>query len=186
MIWICGRTAIALASKLTIPLRVSHGLNTSGLDIISKEEFILFGFSTMAPSSFSPDAQKSVAILDLLWWKMVGAMGEAGESLHREMIGATSPADKNSPPLVIKYFAGSTLIFPGCETMLVPAGNYLRYIHTGPKSALDHSFKVAYLEIFTRSGLLERQAPHLEVYPVANHPTSDVFTFEILIPIMPA
>jgi predicted transcriptional regulator YdeE len=157
--------------------------NRSKLDIVFKDSFLLFGLSTKAPSSFSTEAPNSTEILVVLWGKLIAALIAAGESPHREMFGATCPADDEVPPQVIDYFAGSTLAIEGLETISVPAGMYLRYVHNGPKSAVEDSFRDAYLNIFAKSGLTDRDALHLEIYPADFDSSAEVITFEILIPI---
>jgi predicted transcriptional regulator YdeE len=159
-------------------------LDKSRLDIVMKDSFVIYGLSGQVPSSFSKAASESVEIVDALWRKVANGIVSQGAGPRPEMVGATTPADGLKPPQIIDYFAGSALEFTEFESKTIPAGAYLRYLHEGPKSEVDDSFRDAYLNIYANSGLADRNAPHLEIYPAESDPSAEILSFEILIPII--
>jgi predicted transcriptional regulator YdeE len=100
--------------------------------------------------------------------------------------GASIPSMAADVPM--DYFAGSivdldTEVPAGFESVEIPAGDYLCYVHTGPISNLAGSYAKAYMETLPGSGREMRPAPHLEIYDPSKNPMADDYEMTIAIPV---
>lgn len=124
-----------------------------------------------------------------LWESFWKRFPELGIPSNGVCYAVASPVGKEVPPLKILYLAGvevdSTTPLPeGFVAIDVPAGNYLHFTHQGPFVKLDNSFREAYLSWFPKSGLVQRNAPHIELYDQrSNSPESETAEMDILIPV---
>ena len=147
----------------------------------------LIGIHKIGPSSFNDEANSGSKFADQIWQEFIPQVIGAGISAERVMYGVSWPADENTPPQLIHYFAGfepdSVEVPAGFEKFELEGGNYFSYTYTGSMRDVDSGFIDAYTVALPQSGLVGREGQHLEVYPADYNPSAEVVTFEILIPV---
>ena len=147
----------------------------------------LVGIQKVGPSSFSVEANSGSKFADQIWQEFIPQVIGSGISVERVMYGVSWPADENTPPQLIHYFAGFELapeeVPAGFEKFELVGGNYFSYTYTGSMRDVDSGFIDAYTVALPQSGLVGREGQHLEVYPADYNPSAEVVTFEILIPV---
>ena len=137
-------------------------------------------FSIMIPDLYDP------AAIPGAWGKFWEEFPKADLPSNSEAYAVVIPIDGTSGKL--HYLAGvevsADYVAPaGFEKVTVPAGNYLELAHLGNISSIAQSYGEAYGVTFPQSGLVMREAPHLERYDSRLNPDTDEYTFGILIPV---
>jgi predicted transcriptional regulator YdeE len=144
----------------------------------------LVGIQRTGPSSFN-QSESGSDFAAKLWFEFIDSIQELGIDLGRDMYGVSWPADDQTPPQQVHYFAGfiSDENFDGLTALSVPSGNYFDYSCEVPANNLDSGFHDAYVKAMPASGLVPREGLHLEIYGDEYDPTSDIARFRILIPV---
>jgi predicted transcriptional regulator YdeE len=147
----------------------------------------LIGIHKVGPSSFNDELDSGSKFADQIWKVFIPQVIDAGISVERIMYGVSWPADENTPPQLIHYFAGfepDTEDVPAeFDKLELEDGNYFSYIYTGSMRGVDSGFIDAYTVELPQSGLVGREGQHIEIYPVNFNPLAELVTFEILIPV---
>lgn len=147
----------------------------AGLQIITSSSFDVENFE-----------MKEVPQVWEQFWKRFPELNIASNGI---CYAVASPIGEEIPPLKINYLAGVEVdpgspLPEGFTAIDVPAGKYLHFTHQGAFSRLDTSFREAYLTWFPQSGLVQRIAPHIELYDSRSaNPESDSAEMDILIPV---
>ncbi len=155
---------------------VNHSARTiAGLQIITSSSFDVENFE-----------MKDVPQLWELFWKR---FPELNIEPNGTCFAVASPVGQEVPPLKVHYLAGVEVdpeaeLPEGFVAIDVPAGNYLHFTHQGSFATLDNSFREVYLTWFPKSGLVQRVAPHIEMYDHRSAaPETDTAEMDILIPV---
>jgi AraC family transcriptional regulator len=75
------------------------------------------------------------------------------------------------------------LVPPGMIHRVIPAGKYALFTHIGKLEGLGQTMNSIYGQWLPTSGVLLRNAPHLELYDRRFIPGSDKSEFDILLPV---
>lgn len=163
---------------------MSHG----DTKIVKHPARTIAGLQIITSSSFDTEnfEMKDVPQLWESFWKRFPELGIQSDGT---CYAIAVPVGKEIPPLKISYLAGVEVnpdspLPDGFVAVHVPEGKYVHYTHQGPFSHLDESFREAYLTWFPKSGLVQREAPHIEFYDHrASAPESSTAEMDILIPV---
>ncbi len=146
------------------------------------------GLQIVTSSSFDVEnfEMKDVPQLWETFWKRFPELNIAPNGT---CYAVASPIGEEVPPLKVLYLAGvevdpKAVLPEGFVAIEVSAGNYAHFTHQGSFAKLDSSFREAYLTWFPKSGLVQRLAPHIELYDHRSaSPETESAEMDILIPV---
>jgi predicted transcriptional regulator YdeE len=122
-----------------------------------------------------------------LFDKLRRSLLDQGISHSGELFGISIPADNETPPMTISYFAGIESDISAdddFDELEVEPGNYFAVTYEGPMSTFDEAVVEIYGPLFSSTGHHVRDGKHLEIYGEAFNPDSDDSRMDVLIPIL--
>jgi AraC family transcriptional regulator len=146
------------------------------------------GLELITDSIMTPDFKYEESVLPALWEDFWAVFPKLGIKTTGKCFGVAIPLDQTTNPGKTRYMAGVEFdrgVPHGLDfnSLIVPAGNYVRFTHRGLMETLKESYVTAYTEWFPSLNMEMRNAPHLEVYDERFIPTSPKCEMDILIPV---